>query len=116
MSSPKVLWKADEIHQRAHAYQQRLNPDSTFLGTGLSRLAGLQLELLARTVALSESLRTSPERHLRLREGLLALYLDSLAAHRCTMPAAEVAALLAVDLELNAQGIGIWLDRESRPR
>jgi uncharacterized cupin superfamily protein len=42
MGSAKVLWKADEIRQRAHAYEQRLNPSSTFLGTGLSRLAGLQ--------------------------------------------------------------------------
>jgi uncharacterized cupin superfamily protein len=39
---PKVLWKAAEIAGRAHAYEQRLNPGSTFLGTGLSRLAGLQ--------------------------------------------------------------------------
>lgn len=82
----------------------------------VTRLADLQLALLERTVALARALRDAPERHARLKEGLLALYLDSLAAHRCTMPAAEVAALLDVDLELNAQGIGIWLDRESRPR
>jgi uncharacterized cupin superfamily protein len=39
---PKVLWKAAEIRERGHAYEQRLNPGSTFVGTGLSRLAGLQ--------------------------------------------------------------------------
>lgn len=38
----KVLWKAEEIRERGHAYEQRLNPSSTFFGTGLSRLAGLQ--------------------------------------------------------------------------
>lgn len=38
----KALWRASEIQQRAHAYQQRLNPSSAFVGTGLSRLAGMQ--------------------------------------------------------------------------
>ena len=80
------------------------------------RLAALQLDLLARTVALAEALRAAPDRHVRLKDGLLALYLDSLAAHHCPMGAADVAALLAVDLELNAQGIGVWLDREARAR
>ena len=37
----KVLWKAEEIGARAHAYEQRLNPNSTFLGVGLSRMSGL---------------------------------------------------------------------------
>lgn len=82
----------------------------------VARLAELQLGLLERTVALAESLHHAPDRHARLKDGLLALYLDSLAAHRCPMAPAAVAELLAVDLELNAQGIGVWLDRESRPR
>ncbi len=42
MPTPKPLWKAAEIAERGHAYQQRLNPGSTFVGTGLSRLAGLE--------------------------------------------------------------------------
>jgi uncharacterized cupin superfamily protein len=42
MSAPKVLWKADEIRARGRAFAQRLNPDSSFIGTGLSRLAGMQ--------------------------------------------------------------------------
>lgn len=40
--SDKVLWRASEIRERARAYEQRLNPSSGFLGTGLSRLAGMQ--------------------------------------------------------------------------
>jgi len=82
----------------------------------VERLATLQLDLLARTVVLADSLRAAADRHARLKEGLLALYLDSLAAHRCPMTPAAVAELLDVDLELNAQGIGVWLDRDSRPR
>jgi uncharacterized cupin superfamily protein len=43
MTTPhKVLWKASEISERGHAYEQQLNPDSTFVGTGLARLAGLE--------------------------------------------------------------------------
>jgi uncharacterized cupin superfamily protein len=42
MNSPKLLWKADEIRSRERAFTQRLNPDSLFIGTGLSRLAGMQ--------------------------------------------------------------------------
>ncbi len=41
MASPKALWKADEIRQHEHEYAQGLNPDSSFVGTPLSRLAGL---------------------------------------------------------------------------
>lgn len=82
----------------------------------VARLGALQLALLDRMVALGRSLQTDPGRHQRLKDGLLAIYLDSLAGHRCPMAPDAVAALLAVDLELNAQGIGVWLDREARPR
>jgi len=42
MTTPKALWKADEIRSRERTFAQRLNPDSLFAGTGLSRLAGMQ--------------------------------------------------------------------------
>jgi hypothetical protein len=38
----------------------------------------------------------------------------SLAAHGCTLPAAEIDRVLALDIELNAQGMGVWLDRLDR--
>jgi uncharacterized cupin superfamily protein len=37
----KVLWKADEIAGRDKRFKQRLNPNSEFIGAGLSRLAGM---------------------------------------------------------------------------
>ena len=37
----KVLWKADEIAGRGKRFKQRLNPNSEFIGAGLSRLAGM---------------------------------------------------------------------------
>lgn len=42
MTVPKLLWKAAEIRSRERAFTQRLNPDSLFTGTGLSRLAGMK--------------------------------------------------------------------------
>ena len=37
----KLLWKADEIAARGKRFTQRLNPNSEFIGAGLSRMAGM---------------------------------------------------------------------------
>lgn len=37
----KALWRAAEIAARGKCFKQRLNPNSEFVGTGLSRLAGM---------------------------------------------------------------------------
>ena len=42
MRTAKVLLRKSEIDERSHAYEQRLNPDSGFVGTALSRLCGLE--------------------------------------------------------------------------
>jgi len=77
----------------------------------VQRLGALLLELLQRVVALGRAHRHSVDRHAVLQCGLLAIYADSLAAHGCTLDAARIAELLAMDVELNAQGMAIWLDR-----
>ena len=46
-----------------------------------------------------------------LTEDLYAWLLQDLAAHRCRLPRERILALLAVDVELNAQGLALWLDR-----
>jgi hypothetical protein len=43
--------------------------------------------------------------------GLAELYMARLQRLGSRMPRDDALALLAMDLELNAQGIGIWLDR-----
>jgi hypothetical protein len=62
-------------------------------------------------VEFGRSLRTADERHARLREAFLAMYLNSLREHGCRLDDATCAALLEVDIELNAQGLAVWLDR-----
>jgi glyoxylase-like metal-dependent hydrolase (beta-lactamase superfamily II) len=75
------------------------------------RLGALLLELLAELVALGQREATNPQRHDALKAGQLDIFCASLAAHGCTMPRERIAELLAIDLELNAQGMAIWLDR-----
>lgn len=76
------------------------------------RLATMLLEQLDAMVDLAHRVRHADDRHAALMQGLEAIYLDRLARHGCTMPADRIRELLAMDLELNAQGIVIWLDRQ----
>ena len=84
--------------------------------TAVHTLADQLLALLDGVVRLGQAERHAADRHARLKDGLLALYLDSLATHGCRFGADEVARLLSVDLELNAQGMAAWLDRDARTR
>jgi hypothetical protein len=63
-------------------------------------------------VALGLREQANPRRHEALKLGQLEIYCEALAANGCTMPRAAIAELLAIDLQLNAQGMAIWLDRE----
>jgi glyoxylase-like metal-dependent hydrolase (beta-lactamase superfamily II) len=72
------------------------------------------LEQLDEMVALGRALADRPDRDAALRAGLRELYLQRLRRHGCTLAEAQSLALLAMDVELNAQGMGIWLDRDGR--
>jgi len=80
----------------------------------VGRLATTLLDQVDAMVILGRALRDAPHRHERLKQGLLALYTDRLAAHGIR-DAQRVADLLTMDVELNAQGLAIWLDREPKP-
>lgn len=73
------------------------------------QLATQLLSLLDQVVAIGERLRHAPQRHEALRQALITLYVDSLHAHGSPYSAADIAAQLEVDIELNAQGMGVWL-------
>ena len=75
------------------------------------RLGGLLLGLLDEMVALGRRVQHAPGRHQALMDGQMVIFSTSLAAHGCTLSPAEVAGLLAMDIELNAQGMAVWLDR-----
>ena len=78
------------------------------------RLGALLLDLLMQLVALGRREQQNPERHEALKRGQLDLFCASLAAHGCTLARERVAELLAIDIELNAQGMAIRLDREAK--
>jgi glyoxylase-like metal-dependent hydrolase (beta-lactamase superfamily II) len=79
----------------------------------VAALGAMFLEQLEAITALGRRLRHAPHRHAALKRGLAELFENRLLAHGCTLPPAEIAALLELDLELNAQGMGIWLDKEA---
>jgi glyoxylase-like metal-dependent hydrolase (beta-lactamase superfamily II) len=78
----------------------------------VQRLGADFLAHLDAQVALGRRLRAVPGRHTALKQGLREHYLASLRQHGCTLEPTRVEALLTMDIELNAQGMGIWLDRE----
>lgn len=81
----------------------------------VDRLGASMLEQIDATVAMATACRgDAAERHAALRQGLAALYLGRLRAHGCALPDATVLDLLEMDIELNAQGLAIWLDRSHR--
>ncbi len=80
----------------------------------VQRLGALELGLLREMVAIGQRLRDADDRHARLKAALAALYVNSLHDHGCRRPATEIEALLAMDIELNAQGMAAWLDRDRR--
>jgi glyoxylase-like metal-dependent hydrolase (beta-lactamase superfamily II) len=82
--------------------------------TGLPALGASVLEQLAALVASARRHATAPDRAARLRADLRDLWLDRLKAHGCRLPAAEVDGVLALDLDLNVQGLEAWLDRAGR--
>ncbi len=73
------------------------------------RLAALLDTLIDRMVAVARAAQA--ERHERIKRELLAVYVDSLREFGSTLPEPEVARLLATDIELNAQGLEVWLER-----
>ena len=77
------------------------------------RLAGLLFEQIYAMVALGQQLKTAPDRHGALKSGLTALYRAQLQRHGVIEVEAGISGL-ALDIELNAQGLGIWLDRPAR--
>lgn len=75
------------------------------------RLGVLQLSLLDAVVEIGRRCPPGPDRHQNLKEALRTLYLDSLTDHGVRMSREQMAELLTVDIELNAQGMAVWLDR-----
>ncbi len=77
----------------------------------VAHLAEILLAQLDAMVAAAKATPPGPDRHPALMRSLEAIHIRSLRAHGSTMSDERIRELLALDLELNAQGIAIWLDR-----
>lgn len=75
----------------------------------LGALLLAQIDDMVETALAAEPL-AGAQRHEALKAGLAALYLRGLREHGSTLPDARLLDLLALDVELNAQGVGVWLD------
>ena len=78
------------------------------------RLANLLLTQLDAMVALALALPDDANRHAALMDGFVAIHTQSLRAHGSLLPEARVRELLALDNELNAQGVAVWMNRKNR--
>ena len=82
--------------------------------TDVQRLGTLMLGLMDEMVAFARSVPYDAERHERMAKRFGELYTHSLREHGCVLPEAQINELLALDLELNAQGMAVWLNRRAR--
>jgi hypothetical protein len=62
-------------------------------------------------VAIARAHADAPGRHARIMDDLASLYISRAQAHGCTFDATRVRELLMMDIELNAQGLEVWIDR-----
>lgn len=79
------------------------------------RRVGLRLvEQVDAMVALAQFLADAPDAHAALKQALTTLYVDRARIHGVGDPEQRVPALLDMDIELNAQGLAAWMERERR--
>jgi glyoxylase-like metal-dependent hydrolase (beta-lactamase superfamily II) len=99
----RLLEKSPACMYLTH-YGKRVDP---------ARIGGKLLALLDEVVALGHTLREHSGRHAALRLGLKTIYAESLHRHGCELDPGRIDELLEMDIELNAQGMACWLDRDS---
>jgi glyoxylase-like metal-dependent hydrolase (beta-lactamase superfamily II) len=75
----------------------------------VQRLAAGMLTLVDGMTQVALALRDSADRHRLLKAELLALYLADLVQHQGPFDSDRAAEWLAMDVELNAQGLEVWL-------
>lgn len=74
----------------------------------------LAVQFLAQVDAMADAARSlakAPDRHEQLKRAFGEIYIDELRRCGSTSPEPWLRDILATDIELNAQGLGAWLDR-----
>ena len=60
-----------------------------------------------------QAMGSGDERHRQIRAALVRFALSEARAIGCGLPESRILELLANDIELNAQGLGVWLDNQA---
>lgn len=112
-----VQFEPDAWHQTLDRYlsftPQRMYLTHYSVVENVPALAAHLRAGIDRYVALGRSLKTAEGRHEKLKAAMLDDALTELHARHCPLPETQTRALLDMDLELNAQGMGIWLDQQA---
>lgn len=80
--------------------------------TGVRRLADDLRATIDAMVALARRHDSGADCHAALAASIARLYVERAHAHGCNRTDDEIRELLAIDIELNAQGLEVWLDRQ----
>jgi glyoxylase-like metal-dependent hydrolase (beta-lactamase superfamily II) len=80
---------------------------------GIPALAAALHRALDDYVAMARRFAQDEKRSQKLRAALLQYTLEGLRAHQCPLPEPTLRGLLDMDMNLNTQGLGIWLDSSS---
>lgn len=93
-----------------------LQPEAVYL-THYSRLIDVSargaelLRHLDRLVAMAEvEAHAGRERHARIKAAMTEYLMTAIRLHGCSLPEAQLLNIWETDLELNAQGLEVWLD------
>lgn len=84
--------------------------------SGVPALAKTLLDQLEHFVELAREHAHEDDRLQSIRRALRELIVDRIRAHGVVAPEARVDTVLGEDLELNAQGLVVWLERSERAR
>jgi len=74
----------------------------------------LAVRFLAQVDAMAQvarELARSPQRHEQLKRRFAEIYIDELRRMGSTLPEQNIRSALDMDIELNAQGLGVWIDK-----
>jgi glyoxylase-like metal-dependent hydrolase (beta-lactamase superfamily II) len=77
-----------------------------------SQLAAQLLMQIDAMVAAARALADEPDRHAKLKAAFRDIYIGELRRCGSTLSDQQLDVLLATDVELNAQGLGVWLDKK----
>jgi len=117
-TSTPVQFEPDALHASI-VRMMSFAPQRMFLThysrvSDLERLARDLHEQIDAMVAIARTHAGAADRHARIAADLADLFIARAQAHGCTFGAERVRELLAMDIELNTQGLEVWLDRPSR--